>query len=174
MKSIVFMQPRPDANARVNEHFAGIQKVNSDVPDVSDKDKKGGKLSNAMAALLPKLIENYALVLNFLVRNFTIDNLVTNKAVHDENERQISIYEREIKRLKDQNTCIGVQMAIDYGLIYKAFQTGAEEDASLKILRDEFGKPFERTLLTDEQKAAKIAKAAKTLANKAAKKTNNA
>ena len=174
MKSKVFMQPRPEANVRVNEHFAGIQKVNSDVPDVSDKDKKGGKLSKAMAALLPKLIENYALVLNFLVRNFTIDTLVTNKLVYDENERQISIYEREIKRLKDQNTCIGVQMAIDYGLIYKAFQTAADDDASLKILRDEFGKPFERTPLTEEQKAAIAKKKADTAAKKAAKTANNA
>jgi hypothetical protein len=181
MKSFIFIQPRPDASARLDAHFTGIKEANSDLPEVSDKDKKGGKLSQAMAGLTGKIIQNYALVINFLVRNFTIDNLVVNKAVYDENERQIDVYQREIKRLKDQNTCIGIQMAIDYRQIYEAFQKAAEEDASLKALRDEFGKPFERKMLTTEQKkaiAAKKIEAAKNkaeaLESKAAKNAKNA
>ena len=130
------------------------------LPEVSSKDKKGGKLTKSMKPLLDKAIESALQLEKYLPREFTTNNMVENQAASKRVQSKMTAIEREMKRHKDADTFIGIQIALDYRVIYEAAKKAAEDDASLIPLRDQLGAPFKKPTLSDEKKAEKKEKKA--------------
>ena len=105
--------------------------------------------------ILNKCVESVPQVDNHLPRNFTIQNLVDNKATVETNNSKITALEREIQRLKDANVYIGIQISEDYRAVYAASKKAAKKDASLIPLRDQLGAPFKKSSLNAITKKAK-------------------
>ena len=158
MKSKVHVKIADVAEKTFNDSLLGIQTFNNNLPVVSKKDKSGSKLTKTMAPLLDKAIENVPLVEKYLPREFDVQNMVDNQAQSKKLQTKITALEREVKRLKNADTCIGIEIAKDYRIIYGATQKAAEDENSLMLIRDQLGKPFEKTANKDAQKAGKVAK----------------
>ena len=74
------------------------------LPEVSSKDKKGGKLTKTMKPLLDKAIESALQLEKYLPREFTINNMVENQAASKRVQSKMTAIEREMKRHKDADT----------------------------------------------------------------------
>jgi hypothetical protein len=145
MKANKILPASMEAEDTFRQNLEGIKQSNSNLPDVSPDDKKGGKINDAIILLLSHSIENATHVENNLPRNFDLQAMVDNKAIFEANQSKITALEREIQRLKDANTFTGIQLSESYRIIYDAAKKSAKDDASLLPLRDKLGTPFMKT-----------------------------
>ena len=156
-----------EATDSFNMGLESIKQVTSALPNVSPEDKKGGKLTKKVSALITKAIENAPSFENNLPRDFVVQDMVDDQQTIADNEKRIEALKAEIRRLEDVNTFVGIRLYENYRTVHKAGVKTAQKVAALKTTVDELGAPFKKKPSADGKKTDKTAK--KT--GKAAKKT---
>ena len=145
-----------------------LHKANSGMPDISESDKIGGKLTKNIVPLVDKAIKYAPKFEKELPREFNVQEVADAEALIKANKLKITALESEVKRLEDINIYVGIQMAKDYRIIYEASVKAYKKDASLKNMSDELGTPYQRAALSDEKKAELAQKRANKAVEKAA------
>jgi hypothetical protein len=136
--------------------YAGIESIessNNEFGTISEDDKKGGKLFSTIEPLLDIAMQSVPRVEKELPRRFDVQEMIADKATRESNKLKVAALRTAIKKVQDADAVASVRLSKNFRTIYDAAQKLRNDDASLTVLCEILGAPFQRTV-SAERKAA--------------------